>query len=194
MARPTGRPIREELVVVATQLIQTAGLGAFSYGALALEVGIKSPTIHHHFPKREQLIAAVVGQYRQDFAVRVASLGDQPADQKIVSYARLYSEVAKSGRMCLCGALAAEFALAGEDARSEVDSFFAEQLQWLQTQLRLAQKQGEIRESGIDVKITARVILAILQGSLLLARSDSASGHPEQLVREVIKGISIPIK
>lgn len=187
MAKPTGRAIREELVVGARDLIQTLGIGQFSYGELAATVGIKSPSIHHYFPHREQLVAEVAATYRVEFNSRVAALRSTSPSKRIVAYASLYADTASSGRTCLCGAIASEWASAGELARTEIDLFFAEQRTWLVSQLQLAQVHGEIRKVGIDLPTVARMIFSSLQGSLTLAKSDQHFADTKRMVRELLK-------
>ncbi len=174
MAKPTGRAIRDELIERSKDLIQSRGIGEFSYGALAAEIGIKAPSIHHHFPRKEQLVAEVAAQYASDFGVSVNEIRDTSAVKRIVSYADLYATTARSGRTCLCGAIATEWASVGAEAQVVVDQFFADQVNWLRSEILSGQRKGEIRSDGVSALKLARTIFASLQGSLLLARSDIA--------------------
>ena len=42
---------REELAQVATELVQTGGMGALSFRLLADRVGVKSSSVHCYFPE-----------------------------------------------------------------------------------------------------------------------------------------------
>jgi TetR/AcrR family transcriptional regulator, transcriptional repressor for nem operon len=190
MAKPTGRAIRDELVEAARILIQTRGIGEFSYGALAESVGIKSPSIHHHFPKKEQLIAEVASQYREEFNERVLAIDAESPSARIIAFSELYADTARQGRTCLCGAVASEWASVGSEARKEVSAFFDEQVSWLQDQLRQAQKSGEIRKKGIAVDKVARIIFSALQGSLVLSRSNVDFAATASIVRETLKALA----
>ena len=174
MAKPTGRPIREELIEASKKLIQTRGIGEFSYGALAVEIGIKAPSIHHHFPRREQLVAEVAALYAAEFNAQVNTIDAASSVERIVAYAGLYAAAARSGRTCLCGAIAAEWASVGEQAQAEVEQFFSQQIAWLRTEIRRGQRVGQVRTDGVNPLKLARTVFATLQGSLLLARSDPA--------------------
>ena len=186
MAKPTGRAIRDELIEGSKTLIQTRGIGEFSYGALAAEVGIKAPSIHHHFPRKEQLLAEVATQYASDFGVKLNEIRDASAVKRIIQYADLYATTARSGRTCLCGAIAAEWASVGAEAQAVVDKFFTDQVDWLRNQILGGQRSGEIRKDGVSALKLARTVFASLQGSLLLARSDNAFANAAAATRDLL--------
>jgi TetR/AcrR family transcriptional regulator, transcriptional repressor for nem operon len=186
MAKPTGRAIRDELIDGAKELIQTRGIGEFSYGALAATIGIKAPSIHHHFPRKEQLVAEVAAHYAKDFDASVRKIRGASAVTRIVAYADLYANTAKSGRTCLCGAIATEWTSVGPEAQAVVDQFFSEQVNWLRHQILDGQRSGEICGDGLSPLKLARVIFAALQGSLLLARSDRAFANTKAATRDLL--------
>ena len=64
MARPSGRNLSEEIVESATRLVQERGVNGFSYGDLAKDLGVKAPSIHHHFRTKQDLLAEVARRYR----------------------------------------------------------------------------------------------------------------------------------
>ena len=45
--------MRSTLIDVATGQVRRLGYSAFSYADLAAAVGIRKPSIHHHFPAKE---------------------------------------------------------------------------------------------------------------------------------------------
>lgn len=186
MARPTGRPIRNELLDAARLLIQTVGVNGFSYGSLADSAGITAPSIHHHFPRKDQLVAEIAQQYRDEFADLLSAIDATSAVDRIIEYAQLYAATAREGRSCLCGAIAAEWSSVGEPVRDVVDAFFAEQVEWLRDCLVDGQRRGEIRTEGVDAAIFARALFAHLQGALLLARSDDSFGVVTSTTREML--------
>ena len=50
-------PTAERVVDAAEGLVQQHGYNGFSYDDVAQLVGIKKPSIHHHFPKKGELVA-----------------------------------------------------------------------------------------------------------------------------------------
>lgn len=155
----------------ARALIQQVGVGGFSYGSLADRLGISSPSIHHHFRTKEDLVAEVAARYRSDFAAAVAAIDGPTAGRRLAAYVELYAETSSRSMLCLCGAVAAEWAAVGDKPRREVDRFFADQRSWLEATLADGVEAGEYR-SDLDVRATASGLLATLEGALLLARAD----------------------
>ena len=167
MARPSGRDIREEVVVAAGDLIRREGVGAISFGVLAAEVGVRAPSIHHHFARKDDLLAAVAERYRQDFAAAVETLPAGDAKGRIASYASLFVAPARDDLLCLCGALAVELAAAGASTRRHVEAFFADQVAWLSGELKLVASPAA---EGSDFDALAKVLLAAMEGALLMRR------------------------
>jgi TetR/AcrR family transcriptional repressor of nem operon len=188
MAKPSGRPIREELLASASTLIQRVGVNACSYGALADELGISSPSIHHHFRTKDDLIGAVAARYRVDFAAHVAAIGSGDPVEDIVAFADLFDATAKREAMCLCGSVASDWMTVGELARTEVRGFFADQVAWLSVRLGEGTARGSIDVDG-ELEETARMLLAILQGAMLLARAGDDDASPSAMVRHLLSGI-----
>lgn len=172
MARPTGRPIRDEILALTEQLIQQVGPGGFSYNQIANQVGIKAPTIHHYFKRKEDLIAEVAAGYRERFSHQVTAIESSSATDRLQQFADLFARTASGDAMCLCGAIAAEWATAGEAPRQIVQGFLDDQITWLAEQIRQGVEQGEFRH-GLDPTASAHTVLATLEGAILLNRADS---------------------
>ena len=188
MAKPSGRPIREELLVAAATLIQQVGVNACSYGALADELGISPPSIHHHFRTKDDLIGAVAARYREDFAVHVAAINTGDAVEAVVAFADLFDATAKREAMCLCGSVASDWLSVGESAHTEVRGFFADQEDWLSARLADGVASSSIELKG-DLEATARMLLAVLQGAMLLARAGDDDASPSAMVRHYLAAI-----
>lgn len=172
MARTTGRPIRDELVIAGQELAQSRGVTEFSYADLAERVGIRTASIHHHFARKEDLVAEMASRYRQEFAGELDRLRLEPTGRaRLEGYRDLFTRVAAEGRLCLCGSAAAEWSSIGDATKSEVRAFFAEQRVWLRDVIADGVAAGEFSVS-IDESVEADLILAALEGATLLARAD----------------------
>ncbi len=181
MARPTGRPVRDELMDAARDSIQRVGVGNVSFGHLADELGIKAPSVHHHFRRKEDLVAAVVAEYRASFNQWAESIDHVSPLARIRTYAARFAQVADDDQMCLCGAAAAEWVAVGDEPRAEVSAFFADQTAWLGRQLQAAVEADEL-DSPLDVSATAATLLAALEGAVLMSRA----GSPAELASGVV--------
>src|SRR5258708_23937170 len=86
--------------------IRHAGYRGFSFRELAAELGIKSASVHHHFPTKATLAAAVVRRYADRFLATVPSLPNKTGDDAISAYLSAFRKaLARDRRLCPCGAL-----------------------------------------------------------------------------------------
>jgi TetR/AcrR family transcriptional repressor of nem operon len=191
MARPSGRPIRDELIGAACTMVQQVGVNSFSYGALAKQLDISSPSIHHHFPSKDDLVGAVAARYRENFAERVTAIEASSAAERIRAYAALFADVTSQELVCFCGSIASDWHTVGEAAHTEVGGFFDDQLAWLTAQLTAGVAAGELvlRSEASDVAAT---IVAALEGAMLMARARNDPALPGTVGDVMVGLIGIP--
>lgn len=155
---------RETILDVAERLIRTHGYSGFSFREVASEVGIKSASVHYHFPTKPDLAAAVAKRYRERFADALEEAETNGMD-RVTAWRKLFQKALKQdGLMCLCGILAAE----GDSLPSEV-----------------AKEAHAFLQFGIDSLNEVEPgngtrILAQLEGAMLIARSAGDTNMFEQ--------------
>ncbi len=162
---------RDSIIEVATRLAQTSGFNAFSYADISSAIGIRKPSIHHHFPAKSDLGVAMVQTYRDAFRKHLAQIDAKggTSETRFTRYAKLYEGSLASERMCLCGMLASDAQTLAESIRVEVSAFFAEHVAWLTSTFERGREAGELAFAG-SAKARARIFLAALQGALLVSR------------------------
>jgi TetR/AcrR family transcriptional regulator, transcriptional repressor for nem operon len=145
-----------DILDAAEKRIRTSGYNGFSFREIAADVGIKSASVHHHFPTKSDLAAAVARRYR----VRIANavIDDERAGlSRVAAWKKLFSTALhEDGLMCLCGILAVEGDSLPEAVAQEARKFFEE------------------GAKSIDAAASGRSgyqVLAQLEGALMLARS-----------------------
>lgn len=57
-------PTAERILDVAQELVQTGSYNAFSFNHIAERVGIRKPSVLHHFTNKAALVIAVVERYQ----------------------------------------------------------------------------------------------------------------------------------
>jgi TetR/AcrR family transcriptional repressor of nem operon len=72
--------------------------------------------------------------------------------------------------MCLCGMLASDYATLPKPMRERVRHFFDENERWLARVLDEGRKAGQLAFKGAPIEL-ARMIVASLEGAMMLARS-----------------------
>lgn len=161
---------REQLMAAAERLIRTRGYSAISYADLAEAVGIRKASIHHHFPGKADLGAALAADYAARFAVLLDAIDRDEGNAlaRIRRYASIYEASVRDGMLCLCGMLVTEIHVLPEEVRAGVRRFFAQQLAWLTRVLAEGVARGELRLVG-KPETAAERILSALEGATLLA-------------------------
>lgn len=159
---------RSRLIEEATHLVRTRGYSAFSYADLAQVVGIRKPSIHHHFPTKEDLGLALIERYTDVFMSRLEhiSRGEATTVGRLRGYAALYDEAFAAGEACLCGMLASEVANLPASMRAGVLRFLNLNRDWIRGAL-------EAGQGGLPADFDAQAtnILGLLQGALFVARA-----------------------
>lgn len=173
MARPSGREIRSEVLDEARRAIQSSGVNGFSYSDLASRIGVKAPSIHHHFRKKEDLVAATTKAYREEFRTLVDAIDEPTAIGRLRAYGKLFLSPARENLMCLCGSVAVEWDGVDSATQREVDAFVNGEVQWVTTQVEAAVAAGDVR-STLDPGAMALTYIATLEGALVLARTSAA--------------------
>lgn len=170
---------RSTLLDTAQELVQTGGFNWFSYRDLADRVGIRTASIHYHFPTKTDLGVALMQRYHERFLARLAAIEQErkSARGRLEAFAGLFLETLESGeRLCLCGMLATEFATLPEELQREVTRFFAGTEAWLARILAEGQVSGEAAFDGLPTAV-ARTVFSALEGAMIAARAFGDAGR-----------------
>ncbi len=178
--KPATVDTAERILDIVEELIQTRGYNAFSYSDVAARIGIRTASIHYHFPAKSDLGRVVIERYSAKLAELARSAQDGESDpwRILSSYLEPFFEFADSAsRICLCGALAGEYGALPEEMQDLVAGFFAEH------ESLLAGLFAKGREAGVfaftvDPGVLGKAFFSSLQGGLLVGRT---AGGREQL-------------
>ena len=71
--------MRGRLIAEAEMLVKRRGYSGFSYADLAAVIGISKASIHHHFPAKEDLGAALIGTYKERYDAALQAIWAESA-------------------------------------------------------------------------------------------------------------------
>ena len=177
---------------VAEALIQHRGYGGFSFDDLAQAVGIRKPSVHHHFRTKADLVAALARRYTERFESALAAIDVARRDPvaRLKAYVRLFATTyAQDGRLCVCGMLGAEADALPTDVADAVAGFFRFNLNWLAATFRDAQQSGRVT-SGQRPAALAELMLSALEGAMVVGRGSRAGGGPEAVGKSLLAGLA----
>jgi TetR/AcrR family transcriptional repressor of nem operon len=190
-------PTATQILDAAQALAQTRGYNAFSYRDLAERVGIRTASIHYHFPAKADLGRALLQRYAAaiDDALREidhAAPGAQAAPERLRRYARLLEGVLlDGGRVCLGGMMAAEFVTLPEPLRGDVSAFIEANERWLAAVLSEGRAAGVLRFAG-EPRTAAAGLFAALEGALFTARGHGDPDRYREVARWLIDLMAQP--
>lgn len=116
--------MKTAILDAAERRMQTGGFGGFSFREIAADVGIKSSSVHYHFPTKEDLAAAVIRRWgERTFANVERDLAKDPDPIRVWTKAFRRTAVSDA-HMCPCAALGASAQGLPEPVAAEVKSFF----------------------------------------------------------------------
>lgn len=155
---------RETIMAVARATAQAHGYGGLSFRELAKAIGVKSASIHYHFPTKADLGAALARRYCEDAAATFDRFRGETADAGALL--RRYTDVFRlalinDNRMCMCGFMAAEHDDLPEAVKREVQAFADLNIVWL----------ADVLSGTADAEARALAIFAAVGGAQLIARS-----------------------
>src|SRR4029077_9652943 len=113
--------------------IRVSRYNGFSFRELAADIGIKSASVHYHFPTKAILGAAVLRPHFERF---MQAVNTGPNAGTIKAWRAAFRRaLEQDGRMCLCGMLGAEIGGLPPEIVSEVQHFFDQSVNGLMSAL-----------------------------------------------------------
>ncbi len=101
---------KEQILDIAEDLVQRVGVNAMSYKDISDAVGIRKPSIHHHFPKKENLVDELLircqNEYGNEYLNIVNDEGSAP--DKLRRLAKVFETGLKSNKLCLVGSFSTD--------------------------------------------------------------------------------------
>lgn len=169
IARMDTLDTKGRILAVARRMVQAHGYNALSIREVATEVGIKGPAVHHHYPTKGDLGAALARQYSDDAQAYLDGLLERQKSERTQfdDYIKIFrAALENDNRMCLSGILAAEHHDLPDAVKVEVARFMDINVEWL---TRLLSLDAERKDKKAN-KARAMAIFAAVEGAQLIAR------------------------
>lgn len=151
---------------VAERVARQGGYNAFSFRDIANEIGIKSASVHYHFPTKDALGEALAERYTDRFISALGQTDDAAPKDVLERYIEACGTALKEDKlMCLCGMFGAEIEHLPTLVARKTRGFFQRNIAWL---AKVYEAQGESPEQA---KSSAARMIATVEGAMILARS-----------------------
>jgi len=181
---------KTRILDVAQDLIQRRGSNAMSYQDISDVVGIRKASIHTHFPKKDDLLVALLDRYNDRFLRVVEGIlasSDTP-EVKLQRYCELFETTLHNGenKVCMCAMLGAEVASLNHQFSDRLRDFYQANEAYLVLLLNAGRQDGSFRFNG-DVQAMASLIFGLLEGGMLVARAQGGAYQLHQIIEQLMK-------
>src|ERR1700726_4044986 len=116
--------VKTAIMDAAERRMQLGGFGGFSFREIAADVGIKSSSVHYHFPTKEPLAAAVIRPGAEEPSKFTKKKLEKDPDPVRVWTNAFRGTALSEGRMCPCTVLGAASQDLPPAVATEVKGFF----------------------------------------------------------------------
>jgi TetR/AcrR family transcriptional regulator, transcriptional repressor for nem operon len=175
---------------VAQDLIQRLGVNGMSYQDISESIGIRKASIHTHFPKKDDLLTALLERYGDRFLRIVDGIlasSDAP-EVKLRRYCGLFEATLSSGnqdKACLYAMLGSELATLNYPLVEQVRSFYQANEKRLVILLNAGHQDGSFRFTG-DAQAMASLIFGLLEGGMLIARVQGGATQFHRVIEQLL--------
>jgi TetR/AcrR family transcriptional repressor of nem operon len=116
--------MKTAILDAAERRIQAGGFGGFSFREIAEDVGIKSSSVHYHFPTKEDLAAEVIRRWADRTSDNIDKAFEKDPNPKRVWTKAFRGTAVSKAHMCPCTVLGASSQDLPKPVAAEVKRFF----------------------------------------------------------------------
>ena len=173
--------MREQILDVAEQLVQTRGLSAVTFQELADAVGLRKPSLFHHIKNKEELGRLLIQRCTTKHGPRYAAVIDRDTDapSKLHAIAKLFQDDLVADQPCLMAALGSSLDALSDAAVAELKSAAEASIARFALIFEQGQAEGSLVFDG-SAEDAAMAFFAMLEGlqTLCRAKGDMSSFAP----------------
>ena len=167
------RDIKTAIMDAAERRIQLGGFGGFSFREIAADVGIKSSSVHYHFPTKEDLAAAVLRRWAEYTSELIDKELKKDPDPVRVWTKAFRGTAYSDAHMCPCTVLGAASQDLPEQVAKEAKAFF-----------KMCQKK--MIAEGLSATDAAK-LLSTITGALVVASALGDTAEYDRATRELLR-------
>jgi TetR/AcrR family transcriptional repressor of nem operon len=171
--------VKIAIMDAAERRMQLGGFGGFSFREIATHVGIKSSSVHYHFPTKEDLAAAVIRRWAEETSKFIdEELAKDPDPVRVWTKAFRGTAVSE-GHMCPCTVLGAASQDLPPEVSREVKAFFKMCL-------------DKLTAEGLSASSAAE-FLATITGALVVANALGDTAAYDQATSDLMRLHEAPV-
>lgn len=183
LKKNTAMTTRENIIEKADQYIRNKGYNAFSFKDISNDIGIKTASIHYHFPTKSELGVATIKEHIARYEALKEKVANKSPLIKLEAFIAVQAQIKMDNKVCIVGSLATDLNTLDESIKDELKIFAKLVLEWL-TEVLTEGKNQNIFEFDILPRTKAIMIITNLIAIVQLSRLTKDDDF--ELVRETI--------
>ena len=163
---------RTKILDVADDLVQRVGLNAMSYRDISEAVGIRKASIHHHFPKKENLVDELLERCAVTYGENYQRIvdGSEHAPEKLRKLAAVFEDGLSNKKLCLVGSISTNRNTLHDSSCKVLKATIENTVSSFAAVFKQGRKEGSLAFTGTDEE-NGFAFLSLLIGAQTLARS-----------------------
>lgn len=161
----------DRILNLSFKLLNDGGCKAFSYNDLAKELGIKTASIHYHFPSKADLVNAIAKKLRLTINEMLKGIDDNypSPEAKLKQFLETFKDrFNTSGNICMCSMMSSDFANLPYTAKEETKGVWKDIEGWIASVLKAGKEDGTFSFEG-SPEVVSKAVFASLEGSTISA-------------------------
>lgn len=181
---------RTKILDVAEDLIQSVGVNAMSYKHISDVVGIRKASIHHHFPKKEDLIHELLKRCQVSYGESYSSIveGRGSASDKLRKLAGVFQHGLSNKKLCLIGSISTDRNTLQESSCQILERNIKSTVAIFSNVFKQGRRDGTLTFSGTEEE-AAYAYLSFLVGAQIVARTHGGEELFHKAAEAVIETI-----
>ncbi|MEX2600066.1 MAG: TetR/AcrR family transcriptional regulator [Balneolaceae bacterium] len=175
---------KESIIELAEKYMRGSGYHTFSFHDISRIVGIKTSSIHYHFPVKADLGEAVIKERLKRLKQLKEETSESDPVKKMALFLSIYSRMGAESNVCLAGSVATGLPAMEEKIRNRIQELSGFIVEWV-TEILEEGEQSGIFSFETDAKTKALMIISTVMGMLQLSR---ISDEPDEF-RSVLRAI-----
>lgn len=183
---------KNKILDVAEDLIQRVGLNAMSYKHISEAVGIRKASVHHHFPKKENLVDELLNRCHISYGNEYRKIveGTETAPQKLRNIAGVFEDGLQKKKLCFVGTISSDLNTLQENSCRILEDTIRKTVNIFSIAFRQGREEGTLSFKGTDEE-AAYAFLSYLIGVQITARAHGGLESFKEATETIISGWEI---
>lgn len=183
---------RTKILDVAEDLVQSVGVNAMSYKHISDAVGIRKASIHHHFPKKDDLVNELLNRCHASYGANYTTIVERTdsAPKKLRNLAGVFEDGLVNGKLCVVGSISTDRNTLQDSSCRILETTIKNTVNIFSQVFRQGREEQSLSFTGTDFD-AAYAFLSFLIGIQIVARAHGGQEFFQRSTDVMIKALTV---